>query len=463
LPLRVAAVILAAGAGTRMQSALSKPLHTLAGRPMIDYVIDAAEIPQVEKIVVVLSPDLNANDELLAHLQRRLGGRLGVAMQQEQRGTGDALRCALPLVQDADSLIVLFADHPLLTPERVDALSGSLAGEAHVVGLLTCTVADPGGYGRVIRSPAGEIERIVERKDDDLSARTRPAEINSGMMALSAAWLASVANQLMPSDTTGELYLTQLVELARAEGYTVANVLGDESELIGVNDQHDLAVAEGLLLHRIRRRLAAAGVRFTAPETSVVEFGVEIGPDTTILPGCLLRAGTVIGRNCEIGPHSVLTAARIGDACVIRSSYVSNSEIRAGSDVGPFSHVRDGTVVDSNVHVGNFAEIKNSRLDEAVRMGHFGYVGDATVGARTNLGAGAVTCNFDGKDKHRTQIGADAFIGSDTMLVAPLSVGDGAVTGAGSVVTKDVPARGRVAGVPAKAIPGAKREGGNDG
>jgi bifunctional UDP-N-acetylglucosamine pyrophosphorylase/glucosamine-1-phosphate N-acetyltransferase len=442
-----------------MRSALPKPLHTLAGRAMIDFVIDAADIPGVAQVVVVLSPDLSANDDLLGHLQQRLGDRLGIAIQDQQRGTGDALRRALPLIHDTGSVIVLFADHPLLTPGRMMALSDSLKDGQSALSILTCEVDAAAGYGRVVRSPGGAIERIAERKDDEPDSRVGRTEINSGMMAVRLKWLETAISRLTPSPTTGELYLTQLVELAAGDGVAIGSVPGEAAELIGINDRNDLALAEGLLQTRIRSALGASGVRFVAPDSSIVDFDVEIGSDTVILPGCLIKFGTVIGRGCEIGPHSVLTAATIGDGCAVRSSYVSHSEVQAGSDVGPFSHVRDGAFVGSDVHVGNFAEIKNSRLDEGVRMGHFSYVGDASVGRRTNIGAGVVTCNFDGKDKHHSEIGEDAFIGSDTMLVAPITVGDGAVTGAGSVVTRNVPSGGRVAGVPARQSPGTVRKG----
>jgi bifunctional UDP-N-acetylglucosamine pyrophosphorylase / glucosamine-1-phosphate N-acetyltransferase len=428
---------------------------------MIDHVIDAADIPSRYQTILVLSPVLNASDALVAHLQQSLGDQLGIVIQHEALGTGDALRCAVPLIGDADIAIVLFADHPLLTKARVAELGASLHAGTAVVSLLTCIAEDAAGYGRVERGAGGRVQRIVERKDDSEEHRRGPIEINSGMISIDVAWLRVAVERLTPSNSTGEFYLTQLVELAVADGKHVTSVQGDLSELAGINDRTDLARADALMQNVIQRAHERGGVTLIAPQTTVIEHGAEIGTDTVILPGCMIGTGTVIGSECEIGPHSVLTNARIGDRCRIQSSYISDSEVRTDSDVGPFSHIRGGAVIESDVHVGNFAEIKNSVLASGVRMGHFGYMGDASIGQRSNIGAGAVTCNYDGVAKHRTDLGADVFIGSDTMLVAPLTVGDRAVTGAGAVVTRDVPPDERVAGVPARPI--SKSSGGTKG
>lgn len=441
-----------------MRSALPKPLHLLCGRPMIDYVLDAAAISSLAQSIVVLSPALDADVQLVDHLEHRVGDNLRIAIQLETLGTGDALRAAIPLLEDVDSVIVLFADHPLLTKVRMIELSESLRPAGAVVSVLTCIVDEAAGYGRIERDAAGRIECIVERKDDNPARRHGTVEINSGMMAIDAEWLRSTINRLTPSPATGEYYLTQLVEFAVADGRQVASVLGEPGELIGVNDRADLAYAASLLQERIQLHHMRNGVTLVAPQTSVIEHGVEIGVDTTILPGCLVKSGTVIGSECDVGPNTVLDRASIGDGCRITASFVTDSEVMAGSDVGPFSHVRGGAVISAGVHVGNFAEIKNSTLAAGVRMGHVSYVGDASIGERTNIGAGAITCNYDGVNKHRTDVGSDVFIGSDTMLVAPVTIGDRAVTGAGAVVTRDVPAGERVAGIPARPLPGQTRE-----
>jgi bifunctional UDP-N-acetylglucosamine pyrophosphorylase / glucosamine-1-phosphate N-acetyltransferase len=443
-----------------MRSTLPKPLHRLCGRPMIDYVLDAAEIPALARTVTVLSPTLNDNPEMVAHLRQRVGDKLGIAIQYEALGTGDALRAAIPLLDDVTSIIVMFADHPLLTRYRMVELSESLRPADAVVSLLTCVVDSAAGYGRIERTVDSQIQRIVERKDDDPGLRVGPTEINSGMMAIDVEWLRSAIHRLRPSHATGEYYLTQLVELAVGDGRRVTSVQGDPAGLVGVNDRVDLAHAESLLQERIQQQHLRAGVTLVAHQTTVIEHGVVIGPDTTVLPGCLIKSGTVIGSGCEIGPHTVLDRARIGDGCRITASFVTDSEVMDGSDVGPYSHVRGGAMISPGVHIGNFAEIKNSTLATGVRMGHVSYVGDASIGERTNIGAGAITCNFDGVNKHRTDVGADVFIGSDTMLVAPVSIGNGAATGAGSVVTRDVPAGERVVGVPARPLPNRTRENG---
>jgi bifunctional UDP-N-acetylglucosamine pyrophosphorylase/glucosamine-1-phosphate N-acetyltransferase len=419
---------------------------------MIDYVLDAADIPSLDRTVVVLSPALANNEALTMHLGERLGTRHSIAEQHEPRGTGDALRCAMPELGAVDRVVVLFADHPLLTNDRIAELSDSLSEGRATISLLTCVVDDAAGYGRIDRGSDGRVRRIVERKDDDPANRTGRTEINSGMMAIDATWLRTAIDRLTPSAATGEFYLTQLVELAVSDGRAVTSVQGDVTGLVGVNDRVDLAHAESLIQARIQRQHMRSGVTIVSPPTTMIEHGVEIGRDTTILPGCLIRTETVIGAECEIGPQTVLSRATIGARCRIMASVISESEVRSNSDVGPFSHIRGGAVISSDVHIGNFAEIKNSTLAAGVRMGHMSYVGDAVIGERTNIGAGAVTCNFDGVNKHRTVVGADVFIGSDTMLVAPVAVGDGAATGAGSVVTRDVARGGRVAGVPARPL-----------
>jgi bifunctional UDP-N-acetylglucosamine pyrophosphorylase / glucosamine-1-phosphate N-acetyltransferase len=437
---------------------LPKPLHRLCGRPMIDYVLDAAEIPSLVQTVMVLSPALKRNADMVDHLAQRVGNTLGLAIQNEVLGTGDALRAAIPLLDDVTTTIVMFADHPLLARDRMISLAESLRLVDAVISLLTCVVDDAAGYGRIERGGDDEIQRIVERKDDVVARRQGSVEINSGMMAIDVEWLRAAIDRITASPATGEFYLTQLVELAVADGCSVTSVQGDATELVGVNDRVELALAESLLQERIQQQHMRAGVTLVAPQTTVIEYGVEIGPDTSVLPGCVIKSGTAIGAGCEIGPHTVLDHARIGDGCRITASFVTDSEIMDGSDVGPFSHVRDDAVISPGVHVGNFAEIKNSMLATGVRVGHVSYLGDASIGERTNVGAGTITCNFDGFNKHRTEIGADVFIGSDTMLVAPVSIGDRAVTGAGSVVTRDVPEGERVAGVPARPLPNQARE-----
>lgn len=462
MPVPTAAVILAAGAGTRFRSTLPKPLHRIAGQPMIDYAINAVETAAPRQLIVVLSPELNASDDIMAHLQIRLGERLGIAVQHEPRGTGHALQCAVGLIHDdVEQVVVVFADHPLLEPASVQRLLESLDQANTSLSLLTCPLDGGGAYGRIERDQSGAIQRIVERKDDRPDARVGAVEVNTGMMAIRRDWLGTAIDRLVPSAATGEYYLTQLAELAVADGRRINNATGSDLDLTGVNDRVELAAAEAIVQEQLRSAFQRAGVTFINGQTTTIEQGVELAQDVVIEPGCVLRSGTVVGARSVVGPNSVLSGARIGADCRVISSYVTDSDLADCSDVGPFSHIRGGSYIATGVHIGNFAEVKNSTLEPDVRMGHFSYIGDARVGARVNIGAGVVTCNFDGTAKHKTVIGEDAFVGSDSMLVAPVRIGDGAVTGAGSVVTRDVADGDRVAGVPAKPIQSRRERRGN--
>ncbi len=447
--------ILAAGRGTRMRSALPKVLHPVAGLPMVAHVLRAAAAADPVATVLVVNPDI-------ADLPERIGAPPGVvaAIQHEARGTGDAVRCALPAAAeaDADLLLVFFADHPRLDADTVRRLRDEAAASGALVTILTARVDDAAGYGRIDRDEAGNPRRIVERKDDDPAKRTGPAEINSGMMALDARWARDILPTLEPSAATGEVYLTELVARAAATGprpdgrWPVATVEADPRVALGVNDRVELAAADADVRAAIRERLMRDGVTLVGPETIFIDADVAVGPDTTILPFSVLMGRTSIGANCTIGPHAVLRDATIGDGARVTASFVTQSSMAAGSDAGPFAHLRGGTDLGPGVHVGNFAELKNATLGEGVRCGHFSYVGDASVGAGANIGAGTITANYDGVDKHRTEIGDGAFIGSDTILRAPVTVGAGARTGAGSVVTKDVPPGATVVGVPARQV-----------
>ena len=444
--------MLAAGAGTRMRSLLPKPLHTVAGMPMVARVLRAGEGARPDARVLVVGPES-------ADLARRLEcpGHIITVVQDPPRGTGDAVRRALTALPDVDRLVVLYCDHPLLEPSTVAYLLAGLRTSAARVAILTATVQDPAGYGRIVRDADDRPVGIAERRDDDARMRIGPTEINAGLMALDAHWARSALDQIGPSGATGELYLTDLVSIAVAGAqldipWPVAAVAGEPDDALGVNDRADLALAESRAWERMRQRLLREGVTMRLPETIAIDEDVQIGGDTVILPYSQLTGATVVGSGCVIGPSAVIINSQLGDRVVVRSSTVENSVIADDADVGPYSHVRAGSEIGPRAHVGNFAEIKNAQLASGVKVGHFSYIGDAAIGEETNIGAGTVTANFDGTRKHRTDIGARAFIGSDTILRAPITVGNDARTGAGSVVTKDVPDGATVVGVPARSI-----------
>ncbi len=435
-----------------MRSALPKPLHPVAGVPMVSRVLAAGRAAQPARVALVVGSGT-------ADLAERAGLDVDSVIQDPPRGTGDAVRCALAASGDAAWILVLYADHPLLDAATVSRLvDGALEARARVT-VLTCLLPEPGSYGRIGRDSDGRPVRIVERADDTPEARVGPTEINSGMMVLEASWARDALQTLQPSPATGEYYLTDLVEIAVAEGakgngeWPVATVLADPAVALGVNDRMQLAAADAEARRRIRSRLMLGGVTLVGPETIFVDEDVEVGLDTTLLPFTTLLAGTRVGARCTIGPHATLDSARIGNDAVVRASTLVDSSLGDGSDVGPYAHLRGGTEVGPGVHVGNYAELKNAVLREGVKVGHVSYVGDTEVGAGTNVGAGTITANYDGFAKHRTEIGADAFIGSDSVLVAPVRIGTAARTGAGAVVTRDVPDGATVVGVPARVVP----------
>ncbi len=436
-----------------MRSRLPKPLHPVAGLPMVSHVLLAGAAVNPTSIILVVNTETAGIAD-----QLRLPSTVISVLQESPRGTGDAVRLALTRCPEATTAAVLFADHPLLTAETmIDLVAGAARSKA-LVTVLTARVDDAAGYGRIQRDADDRVVGIVERTDDQPEARLGPVEINSGMMILDAAWAPAALDRLTPSPATGEYYLTGLVARAIADirpsgsGWPVATVLGSPEVALGINDRHDLALADGIVRGRIRDHHLRNGVTMIGPDTIFIDTGVEIGPDTTIYPFSYLHAGSMIGGGCTIGPHAVIADSRLGDNVTVRASTVTGAIIGAGSDVGPYSHLRPGTELGTGVHIGNFAELKNARLADGVKSGHFSYLGDTTIGAETNIGAGTVTANFDGIAKHQTTIGAGAFIGSDAILRAPLRIGDRAIVGAGSVVTKDVPDDAVAVGVPARIV-----------
>jgi bifunctional UDP-N-acetylglucosamine pyrophosphorylase/glucosamine-1-phosphate N-acetyltransferase len=419
---------------------------------MVERVLRAGAGACPDEIALVVGPETSAVSAISADATRVIP-----VIQDPPRGTGDAVRLALAALPGIDRVVVLYSDHPLLQPETVAALlEGSRAPGAKVA-ILTARLPDAAGYGRIVRDEGGQVIRIAERRDDDPDQRRGETEINSGMMALDAHWARAALQALQPSAASGELYLTDLVALATrgarpGDPWPVVAVTGSPDDAQGVNDRGDLARADARALERIRQRHMAAGVTMRLPETILIEEDVQIAADTQVLPHSQITGHTAIGNACIIGPSAIIADAHLGDRVVVRSSTVEDSRIADDSDVGPYAHLRGGCEIGPRVHIGNFAELKNARLAAGVKVGHFSYLGDAAVGAEANIGAGTVTANFDGERKHGTEIGAGAFIGSDTILRAPVRVGDRARTGAGSVVTKDVADGATVVGVPARMV-----------
>ena len=441
-----------------MKSSLPKVLHPLCGRPLLAYVLDAwTEAAAADggrpRPVIVYSPAVAAVRDAFAD-------RADCALQDEPRGTGDAVRAGLSAVpDDAAEVLVLSGDVPLITAADLGVVLDARREDDAAISIATVFSADPEHLGRVIRSEFGTVERIVEAKDateDELAGN----EINAGLYAFDAAWLRRRIGSLEPSAATGELYLTELIRLAREDGRLVSAVaFDDDGQFDGINDRSQLAAAEWNLRVRRNEGHMRDGVTMRDPSTVYLDWDVTLAPDVTLEPNVILRGRTSVGEGSTIGAGSQIFDSVVGARARVWASVVESSTIEDEATVGPFSHLRPGSVVGRGAEVGNFAELKNAHLGPGSKQHHVSYLGDAEIGERANIGAGAITANYDGVNKHRTTIGDGAFIGVDTMIVAPRSIGAGARTGAGAVVTKDVPAGKLAVGVPARIRePRASRE-----
>jgi bifunctional UDP-N-acetylglucosamine pyrophosphorylase/glucosamine-1-phosphate N-acetyltransferase len=450
--MKVTAVLLAAGQGTRMKSDLPKVLHSLCGKPMLWHVLEALRPATTEKPVVVVGHGAQ-------EVEKYLGDSAECVLQEPQLGTGHAaMQAEAALKGKADYVIVTYADMPLLRGETFQRLVETQQANPGPFSLLTVIADDPRGFGRIVRNAAGTVDAIVEEYVATPEQRAIK-ELNVGAYCFKAEWLWDALHRIEKNPKKGEYYLTDIVEIAVRDNLPVQAVVHDDFiEAIGINSRVHLSEAEAALRMRINREHMLNGVSMMDPASTYIEVGVKIGKDTTILPNTYIHGNTVIGERNVIGPNTIIRNTTIGDGCKILASVLEGAVLEDDVDMGPFARLRKGAHLKSHVHMGNFGEVKDSTLHEGVKMGHFSYIGNADIGANTNIGAGTITCNFDGEKKHPTVIGEDAFIGSDTMLVAPLKLGDGARTGAGAVVTKNVPEDTLVVGMPARAIRKVERK-----
>jgi bifunctional UDP-N-acetylglucosamine pyrophosphorylase/glucosamine-1-phosphate N-acetyltransferase len=437
-------LIMAAGQGTRMRSDTPKVLHRVAGKPLVEWVADAARAAGAERVVAIVRPGDGVAEGLPDGIE--------VAEQREGEGTGAAVLAAREAVlaagnaadgaagADSGPVVVLSGDHPLITSEQLEGLLDEHERQDARATLLTTDQIDPAGYGRIVRDSSGNVDRIFETKytdgltPDELSVR----EINLGAYAFDAQTLFDALDNVGLEQ--GERYLTGVFPLIRQEGGTIAAHMTDDADAaLGINDRVGLMAADEAAQRRIIEGHARAGVTFLQPGTTRVEAGVTIGRDTTIGPGTVLEGTTVIGERCEIGPHTTARDATIRDGATVVHSFVVEAEVGAGAKVGPFAYLRPGTVIGEGAKVGTFVEIKNSDIGAGAKVPHLSYIGDADVGEDSNLGASTITANYDGRKKHRTKLGKSVKTGIHTSLVAPLDIGARAYTGAGSTINEDVP------------------------
>jgi bifunctional UDP-N-acetylglucosamine pyrophosphorylase/glucosamine-1-phosphate N-acetyltransferase len=425
---------MAAGEGTRMRSSLPKMLHPVCGRPMVAWPLLAARKAGAGRVAAIVSPGRDISAGFPEGIE--------TVTQPESDGTGGAVRAALPLIEEAETVLVLSGDVPLISAEVIGALLAAHASSGAAATMLTIELDDPAAYGRVVRGPGGEVERVVEVKaaGDAVPEELVIREINAGAYAFDAAPLAAALAALSNDNAQGEYYLPDVFGALGDAGHTVAAHLADDVAVtMGVNDRADLAAVEAEARRRILEAHMLAGVTVVDPDSTWVDVDVTIGADTRIEPGSSLRGRTEVGAGSVVGPLTTLTDTKLGERVAVPHSYLVECEVLDGCTVGPFAHLRPGAALEAGARAGSFVEIKNSRIGEGAKVPHLAYVGDAEVGAGSNLGAGTITANYDGFRKNRTVIGKNVRIGVDTMLIAPVEVGDAAYTGAGAVIKTDVP------------------------
>ncbi|HUQ95792.1 MAG TPA: bifunctional UDP-N-acetylglucosamine diphosphorylase/glucosamine-1-phosphate N-acetyltransferase GlmU [Bryobacteraceae bacterium] len=431
-------LILAAGLGTRMKSRKAKVLHQAGGKSLIEHVVDTAlELTTPESIHVVVGHQAQQVEEILASRGVRF------VLQTEQKGTGHAvLSCEAAAGAERNGrVVVLYGDVPLLSLETLRSLISLHAGSGAAATAITTSLNDPHGYGRVVRNDRGEVTAVVEEKAAT-DVQRLICEINAGIYCFDAALLWTHLHDIRPNNPAREYYLTDMVEILSRAGHRVLPLkVDDSSELLGINTRVELAEVDRILRYRTVRKLMLEGVTIERPETVTIDDGVRIGMDTVIEPFTRILGRTVIGAECRIGAYSILENSHLDDAVqVLPHSMIADSRVESGAQIGPYSRLRLQNHVEAGAHIGNFVELKKTRLGKGTKAMHLAYLGDSTIGEKVNIGAGTITCNYDGRKKHGTTIGNDAFIGSNSTLVAPVEIGDGSYVGAGSVVTDAVPA-----------------------
>lgn len=451
-----AGVVLAGGKGVRMRSSLPKLFHKLLGKPILKYVLEHISRLSIDKIILVIPPE---EEEKFKEIGK---DNVIYVFQEKPLGTGDALRRAMPELEGFDTVLVVNGDAPLITDDIFRRLLDAYKDDVSAV-ILSTILEDPMHYGRVVKDKDGNVIKIVEAKDAN-PAEKKIKEVNTGAYCFSVKDLKLAIEKLDNNNAQGEYYITQLVEILNSMGKKVISYQTDLGSLaLGINSRLDLALATKRLLEQKLEELMNEGVTVVSPENTYIESDVKIGKDTVIEPFSVLKGNTVIGEGCIIGPSTYLLNANIGDNCEIFYSIVKNSKIESNVRVGPFAHIRDEAHIKSYAAIGDFVEVKKSIIGSHTKALHLSYLGDAEIGEKVNIGAGTITCNYDGKTKHKTTIEDEAFIGSHTCLRAPIKVGKGAITGAGAVVLKDVEPGTTVVGVPAHPIERKPKEEGGKG